>query len=95
MSFESTKDFSPHCVSAVRGLDALFSIKSLQQEARCALREATRLLQVDDSARFSDIVRAAATVQTLSHSLVTELFFQPVLGNTNMFHFLTQMLLTQ
>lgn len=92
MANEKYKDGSPHSVSAVRGLDALSFIEGLQREARCALREVIRLLRVDDSARFSDILKAAATVQTLSHSLVTELFFQPVLGNTNMLHFLTEML---
>lgn len=82
-------------VAAVRGLDASSSVEGLQREARHALQEIIRLLRVDVSARFADVLRAAAAVQTLSHSPVAELFFQPVLGNTNALHLLTEMLLTQ
>ncbi|XP_054462001.1 nuclear receptor subfamily 0 group B member 2-like [Anoplopoma fimbria] len=77
---------------AVEGLSALLLIEGLQQEAQRALQEILHLLHPEDTARFSHLLLAASTVQTVSHSLVTELFFKPVIGNTNMLHLLTEML---
>ncbi|KAM7383815.1 hypothetical protein PAMA_011263 [Pampus argenteus] len=80
---------------AARGLSASLSVEGLQQESQGALREAVRLLHPDDAGRFGHILLAASTVQTVSHSLVTQLFFKPVIGNTNMLHLLTGMLFLQ
>lgn len=77
---------------AVEGLSALLFIESLQREAQQALQEVVHLLHPEDTARFSHILLAASAIQTVSHSLVTELFFKPVIGNTNMLHLLTEML---
>nr|XP_046273415.1 nuclear receptor subfamily 0, group B, member 2b [Scatophagus argus] len=77
---------------AVQGLSALLFIEGLQQEAQRALLEVIYLLYPKDIVRFSHILLAASAIQTISHSLVTELFFKPVIGNTNMLHLLTEML---
>lgn len=77
---------------AVQGLSASLFVDSLQQEAQRALQEVIYLLHPEDTARFSLVLRAASTVQTVGHSLVTGLFFKPVIGNTNMLHLLTDML---
>uniref|UniRef100_A0A3Q1BQ72 Nuclear receptor subfamily 0, group B, member 2b n=1 Tax=Amphiprion ocellaris TaxID=80972 RepID=A0A3Q1BQ72_AMPOC len=60
---------------AVQGLSASSFIEGLQQEAERALQEVIHLLHPEDSSRFSRTLRAASAVQTVSHSLVTELFF--------------------
>ncbi|XP_044027109.1 nuclear receptor subfamily 0, group B, member 2b isoform X2 [Siniperca chuatsi] len=80
---------------AVQGLSALLFIDGLQQEAQRALQEVIHLLHPEDTVRFSRVLLAASTIQTVSHSLVTELFFKPVIGNTNMFHLLTEMMFVQ
>ncbi|XP_068567519.1 nuclear receptor subfamily 0 group B member 2-like [Cebidichthys violaceus] len=80
---------------AVPGLSASSFIEGLQREAQRALREVIRLLHPEDAARFSHVLGAASTTQTVSHSLVTELFFKPVIGNANMLHLLTEMLFVQ
>uniref|UniRef100_A0A3Q3X9X4 NR LBD domain-containing protein n=1 Tax=Mola mola TaxID=94237 RepID=A0A3Q3X9X4_MOLML len=80
---------------AVQGLSALLFIEGLQQEAHRALREVIHLLYPEDTVRFSHLLQAALSLQTVSHSLVSELFFKPVIGNTNMLHLLTDMLFVQ
>ncbi|XP_051246110.1 nuclear receptor subfamily 0, group B, member 2b [Dicentrarchus labrax] len=80
---------------AVEGLSALLFIEGLQQEAQRALQEVIHLLHPKDDVRFSHVLLAASAIQTVSHSLVTELFFKPVIGNTNMLHLLTEMLFVQ
>ncbi|XP_035536719.1 nuclear receptor subfamily 0 group B member 2 [Morone saxatilis] len=80
---------------AVEGLSALLFIEGLQQEAQRALQEVIHLLHPNDDVRFSQVLLAASAIQTVSHSLVTELFFKPVIGNTNMLHLLTEMLFVQ
>lgn len=82
-------------VTAVRGLSALLFIEGLQQEAHRALQEVIHLLHPEDTVRFGQVLLAASAIQTVSHSLVTELFFKPVIGNTNMLHLLTEMLFVQ
>lgn len=76
-------------------LTALSLIEDLQQESQRALQEVTRLLHPGDAGRFSQILLAASTIQTVSHSLATELFFKPVIGNIDMLHLLTEMLFVQ
>ncbi|XP_045915384.1 nuclear receptor subfamily 0, group B, member 2b [Micropterus dolomieu] len=80
---------------AVQGLSALSFVEALQQEAKRALEEVIQLLHPEDTDRFSHILLAAYTIQTVGYSLVTELFFKPVIGNTNMLHLLTKMLFVQ
>uniref|UniRef100_UPI0037E82F2A nuclear receptor subfamily 0 group B member 2-like n=1 Tax=Semicossyphus pulcher TaxID=241346 RepID=UPI0037E82F2A len=80
---------------AVQGLSASLLIEGLQKEAQKALREVIHLLHPEDSVHFSRILLAASDIQAVSHSLVTELFFKSVIGNTNMMYFLTEMLFVQ
>ncbi|XP_062292182.1 nuclear receptor subfamily 0 group B member 2-like [Scomber scombrus] len=77
---------------AAEGLSASLFVEGLQQEAQRALQEVIHHLNPKDNGRFSHILQAASAIQTVSHSLVTELFFKPVIGNTNMLHLLTEML---
>ncbi|KAE8282334.1 Nuclear receptor subfamily 0 group B member 2 [Larimichthys crocea] len=80
---------------AVHGLSALLLIEGLQQEAQKALQEVIHGRHPEDTVFFGHVLLAASTIQTVSHSLVTELFFKPVIGNTNMLHLLTDMLFVQ
>nr|XP_019946025.1 PREDICTED: nuclear receptor subfamily 0 group B member 2-like [Paralichthys olivaceus] len=77
---------------AVQGLNAMLLIEGLQQEAQRALQEVIHLLHPEDANRFRNVLRAASATQNVSHSLITELFFKPIIGNTNMLHLLTDML---
>ena len=81
--------------TAAEGLSTLLLVEGLQQEAQTALQEVIHHLNPKDSGRFSHILQAASAIQTVSHSLVTELFFKPVIGNTKMLHLLTEMLFLQ
>ncbi|XP_029299604.1 nuclear receptor subfamily 0, group B, member 2b [Cottoperca gobio] len=80
---------------AARGLSASSCVESLQQEAQRALQEVLCLLHPEDAARLSHVRGAACSVHTVSRSLLTELFFKPLIGNTNMLRFLTEMLFVQ
>lgn len=79
-------------ISVVQGLSAMLFIEGLQQEAQRALQEVIHLLHPEDAGRFRHILLAASAIQNVSHGLVTELFFKPLIGNTNMVHLLTEML---
>ncbi|XP_071356426.1 nuclear receptor subfamily 0, group B, member 2b [Trachinotus anak] len=79
----------------VQGLSAVLFIEGLQQEAQEALRQAVHLLHPEDASRFRHILLAASAILNISHSLVTKLFFKPVIGNANMLHLLTEMLFVQ
>ncbi|XP_034401261.1 nuclear receptor subfamily 0 group B member 2 [Cyclopterus lumpus] len=80
---------------AVQGLSALCFIEGLQRKGLGALQEVLHRLHPEDAARFTHVLLAASTIQTVSHGLVAQLFFKPVIGNTNMFHLLTEMLSVQ
>ncbi|XP_071763674.1 nuclear receptor subfamily 0 group B member 2-like [Centroberyx gerrardi] len=79
----------------VQGLSALLFVEGLQREAQRALQEVVLLLHPEDTARFSRILLAASAVQTVSQHLVTELFFKPVIGDTDLFDLLREMLFIQ
>ncbi|TNN86091.1 Nuclear receptor subfamily 0 group B member 2 [Liparis tanakae] len=80
---------------AVQGLSALLFIEGLQRKGVRALQEVVQRLHPGDGARFTHVLHAASTIQTVSPGLVTELFFKPVIGNTNMSHLLIEMLSVQ
>ncbi|XP_029022783.1 nuclear receptor subfamily 0 group B member 2-like isoform X2 [Betta splendens] len=82
-------------IKAVQGLSALSSIEGLQQEAQRVLQEVSHLLHPQDTSRFGHILVVASTLPTVGHGLVTELFFRPIIGNTDMLHWLSQMLFIQ
>ncbi|NXI13314.1 NR0B2 protein, partial [Irena cyanogastra] len=73
----------------IPGLRAPLYIESLQCEARRALRE---LLQPEEQARFSHILRLTASLSSVPAALVTALFFRPVIGDAAMGELLVEML---
>lgn len=81
--------------AAVEGLSGLSFIEGLQQEAQRALQEVTHLRHPGDASRFSHILLAASSTQTVSHHFTIELFFKPVISNIDMLHLLTEMLFVQ
>ncbi|KAM6958830.1 nuclear receptor subfamily 0, group B, member 2b [Aplochiton taeniatus] len=76
----------------VKGLTVSAYIEGLQQEAQGVLQEVILTLHPGDWDRFSRIFLAACTILTVNHLLVTELFFKPVIGDANLFDFLSEML---
>ncbi|XP_035489835.2 nuclear receptor subfamily 0 group B member 2 [Scophthalmus maximus] len=77
----------------VHGLSATWCIEGLQQEAQRALQEVVGLLHPDDAGRFRHILLVASATQNVSHDLVAQLFFKPLIGNANIIHLLTDMLI--
>eukprot|EP00066_Takifugu_rubripes_P005243 XP_003969163.1 PREDICTED: nuclear receptor subfamily 0 group B member 2-like [Takifugu rubripes] len=67
---------------AVPGLRASTVIRGLQKEAQGALREVVHLLHPGDASRFSRVLLAASSVQSVSHQLVSQLLLKPVLHDT-------------
>ncbi|KAL4657504.1 nuclear receptor subfamily 0 group B member 2 [Arapaima gigas] len=70
-------------------------IEGLQQEAQRALREVLLPLHPEDSGRFARILLTASMLKTVTPDLVTELFFRPVIGQTDLFELLVDMLFSQ
>ncbi|CAB1350944.1 unnamed protein product [Coregonus sp. 'balchen'] len=77
---------------AVPGLSTTVVIDGLQQEAQRALQEVVLTLHPGDSGRFSRILLSTSALQAVSQSLITELFFRPVIGQANLFDLLSEML---
>ncbi|XP_010871906.2 nuclear receptor subfamily 0 group B member 2 [Esox lucius] len=76
----------------VLGLSTTEIVDSLQQEAYTALRDVVLTLHPGDLDRFSRILLMTSALQTISKSLITELFFRPVIGQADMFDLLSEML---
>nr|BAN16586.1 small heterodimer partner-2 [Oncorhynchus mykiss] len=76
----------------VPGLSTTVFINSLQQEAQRALQEVVLTLHPGNSGRFSHILLSTSALQAVSQSLITELFFRPVIGQANLFDLLSEML---
>uniref|UniRef100_A0AAY5KAI8 NR LBD domain-containing protein n=1 Tax=Esox lucius TaxID=8010 RepID=A0AAY5KAI8_ESOLU len=60
--------------------------------AYTALRDVVLTLHPGDLDRFSRILLMTSALQTISKSLITELFFRPVIGQADMFDLLSEML---
>ncbi|NXP58025.1 NR0B2 protein, partial [Chloropsis cyanopogon] len=73
----------------IPGLRAALYIESLQREAQRALRE---LLQPEEQARFSRILRVSSSLSSIPAALVTALFFRPLIGDAAMGELLVEML---
>ncbi|NWT99502.1 NR0B2 protein, partial [Urocynchramus pylzowi] len=73
----------------IPGLRAALYIASLQREAQRALRE---LLQPEEQARFSLILRLARSLASVPAAPVTALFFRPLIGGAAMGQLLAEML---
>ncbi|XP_018612626.1 nuclear receptor subfamily 0 group B member 2-like [Scleropages formosus] len=70
-------------------------IEGLQQEAQRALREVLLPLHPEDHGRFARILLAASTLKAVTPDLVTELFFRPLIGQTDLPELLADMLFSQ
>ncbi|GCB79562.1 nuclear receptor subfamily 0 group B member 2a [Scyliorhinus torazame] len=77
------------------GLGAPAYIEGLQREAQRALHQLLVPLPPRESSRFARILLTVSALKTISTSLITELFFRPVIGTANMKELLLDMLYTQ
>uniref|UniRef100_A0A8C6SYS0 Nuclear receptor subfamily 0, group B, member 2a n=1 Tax=Neogobius melanostomus TaxID=47308 RepID=A0A8C6SYS0_9GOBI len=76
----------------VPDLKAGLFVEGLQQEAHYALSEVVQLLHTGDRGRFAQILLTASTLQSITPTLLTELFFRPVLGPTELLDIMVDML---
>lgn len=76
----------------VPDLKAGLFVEGLQHEAQHALSEVVQLLHTGDRGRFAQILLTASTLQSITPSLLTELFFRPVLGPTELLDIMVDML---
>lgn len=67
-------------------------MEGLQQEAQQALSKVVQLLHPGDGDRFARILLTASMLQSITPSLITELFFRPVIGQANLLELLVDML---
>lgn len=67
-------------------------VESLQQEAQHALSEVVQLLHPGHQERFARILLTASMLQGITPSLITELFFRPMIGQANLLELLVDML---
>ncbi|NWV63052.1 NR0B2 protein, partial [Malurus elegans] len=72
----------------IPGLRAPLYIKSLQGEAQRALQE----LHPEDQGRFSRILQLTCSLKSIPASVITDLFFRPVIGAADMRELLLEML---
>ncbi|XP_068179536.1 nuclear receptor subfamily 0 group B member 2a [Antennarius striatus] len=76
----------------VPNLKAALFVESLQQEAQHALSEVVQLLHPGDQERFARILLTASVLQSITPSLISELFFRPVIGQADFLELLVDML---
>ncbi|XP_011603829.1 nuclear receptor subfamily 0 group B member 2a isoform X2 [Takifugu rubripes] len=76
----------------VPDLKAALFVESLQQEAQHALREVVLLLHQEDHERFARILLTASMLQSITPSLISELFFRPVIGQADLLELMVDML---
>ncbi|KAM4633970.1 nuclear receptor subfamily 0 group B member 2a [Polymixia lowei] len=76
----------------VPDLKAALFVEGLQQEAQHALREVVQPLHPGDQGRFARILLTASMLQTITPSLISELFFRPVIGQADLLELLVDML---
>ncbi|NXG71131.1 NR0B2 protein, partial [Baryphthengus martii] len=76
----------------VPGLKASLYIQSLQREAQRALQEVLQPLHPEDQGRFAHILLIASTLKSIPPALITDLFFRPVIGRTDILELLVEML---
>ncbi|XP_052435169.1 nuclear receptor subfamily 0 group B member 2a [Carassius gibelio] len=79
----------------VPGLKASLFIEGLQYEAQHALKEVLVPLHPEDGGRFARILLTASSLKTVTPSLITELFFRPVIGQADLLDLLIDMLFTR
>nr|XP_046256313.1 nuclear receptor subfamily 0 group B member 2a [Scatophagus argus] len=76
----------------VPDLKAALFIEGLQQEAQHALSEVVQLLHPGEQERFARILLTASMLQSITPSLISELFFRPVIGQADLLELLVDML---
>ncbi|XP_029307982.1 nuclear receptor subfamily 0 group B member 2a [Cottoperca gobio] len=76
----------------VPDLKAAVFVEGLQQEAQHALSAMVQLLHPGDRERFARILLTASTLQSITPSLITELFFRPLIGQADLLELLVDML---
>ncbi|XP_074510231.1 nuclear receptor subfamily 0 group B member 2a [Sebastes fasciatus] len=76
----------------VPDLKAALFVEGLQQEAQHALSQVVQLLHPGDQERFARILLTASMLQSITPSLITELFFRPVIGQADLLELLVDML---
>ncbi|XP_043113633.1 nuclear receptor subfamily 0 group B member 2a [Puntigrus tetrazona] len=79
----------------VPGLKASLFIEGLQYEAQHALKEVLVPLHPQDRGRFARILLTASSLKTITPSLITELFFRPVIGQADLLDLLIDMLFSR
>ncbi|XP_015804550.1 nuclear receptor subfamily 0 group B member 2a [Nothobranchius furzeri] len=79
----------------VPDLKAGLFVEGLQQEAQHALSEVVQLLHPGNQERFARILLTASMLQGITPSLITELFFRPVIGQANLLELLVDMLFSR
>ena len=77
----------------VPDLKAALFVESLQQEAQHALCEVVHSLHPGDQERFARILLTASMLQSITPSLISELFFRPMIGHADLLELLVDMLL--
>ncbi|XP_012707814.2 nuclear receptor subfamily 0 group B member 2a [Fundulus heteroclitus] len=85
---KGTTIFNPDVAELQAGL----FVEGLQQEAQHALSEVVQLLHPGRPERFARILLTASMLQGVTPSLITELFFRPVIGQANLLELLLDML---
>ncbi|XP_045901707.1 nuclear receptor subfamily 0 group B member 2a [Micropterus dolomieu] len=77
----------------VPDLKAVLFVEGLQQEAQHALSEVVKLLHPgEQEERFARILLTASMLQSITPSLISELFFRPVIGQADLLELLVDML---
>lgn len=76
----------------VPDLKAALFVEGLQQEAQHALSEVVRLLYPGNQERFARILLTASMLQSITPSLISEIFFRPVIGQADLLELLVDML---
>nr|XP_003227509.1 PREDICTED: nuclear receptor subfamily 0 group B member 2 [Anolis carolinensis] len=79
----------------IPGLKASSYIESLQKEAQRALQEVLALLHLEDQGRFARVLLISSSLKSIPPSLLTDLFFQPIIGNVDILELLSDMLLVK
>uniref|UniRef100_A0A4W4EYC9 NR LBD domain-containing protein n=1 Tax=Electrophorus electricus TaxID=8005 RepID=A0A4W4EYC9_ELEEL len=76
----------------VSGLMSCKHIEGLQKESQRVLHEVIQTLHPNDHGRFTCVLLTASSLRTVAQSFVTELFFRPVIGQTDLLELLTEIL---
>ncbi|XP_030644749.1 nuclear receptor subfamily 0, group B, member 2b [Chanos chanos] len=79
----------------IRGLRSTTLIEGLQKEALRVLQEVIHTLYPNNRDRFTQILLTASSLQTIAKSLVSELFFRPIIGQMDLLELLNEILFTK